>query len=223
MLRKIIKDTIITYRHKKWVKILRGGVENTNFTIVSNNCSAGFIYHDLGIKFQTPTINLFFSPEDYLEFIENLRYYKECELVELENSNRDYPVGVLKAKDTKHKDIIVYFQHYLNFYDAKSKWIERYNRINWDNLYFIFEFYDTLYNNELMYKFDALNLKNKVMLVHKKELCFKNSFYISCYDNDYPIAKIFEINYKTGKRYLDEFDYVGFLNGKGIRENRSKK
>ncbi len=139
----------------------------------------------------------------------------------MKNTDRNYPVGVLRSKDAKHKDIIIYFQHYSNFIEAKTKWIERYDRINWNNLYFIFEFYDTLYDNELMNKFDSLNLKNKVMLVHRKEFRFKNSFYISCYNDDHPIAKIFHIDYKTGRRYLDEFDYVTFLNGGGINKRIS--
>ena len=45
------------------------------FSIISSNCVGGVILHELGLKFNTPTINLFFVPRDYLEFIQNLKYY----------------------------------------------------------------------------------------------------------------------------------------------------
>lgn len=211
-----IKSRILAKKREKWLEQLRGGLKSSEFTIISNNCTAGFIYHDLGIEFQSPTINLFFPPEDYLEFAQNFQYYKNCNLIELEDTDRSYPVGVIKAKDDCHKDIVVYFQHYKTFEEAKRKWIDRYNRVKWDKLFFIFEFYDTLYDNDLIHKFDILDSQNKVLLVHREELSFKNSFYISCYEDDKPIAKIFEINSKTGRRNLDEFDYVTFLNGDGI-------
>lgn len=40
----------------------------------------------------------------------------------------------------------------------------------------------------------------------------KHSYRLHCYETDYRVAKIFEYDHLTGKRYLDEFDYVGWLN-----------
>lgn len=35
-----------------------------NITIISNNCTGGFVYHDLGLRFNSPTINLAFGSDE---------------------------------------------------------------------------------------------------------------------------------------------------------------
>ena len=68
---RIITNTsdklLSNYRRKK--------LKNENFTIISNNCVAGFIYKKLGLQYKTPTIGLFFFSEDYIDFLEDIQYY----------------------------------------------------------------------------------------------------------------------------------------------------
>lgn len=45
----------------------------------------GVILHELGERFNSPTVNLFFKAEDYLKFLENLDYYLKQALVEVES------------------------------------------------------------------------------------------------------------------------------------------
>ena len=60
---------------QKYRKILRGRIDkknrsllkNRDITIISANCVGGVIYHDLGLAFNSPTINLFFSASDYVK------------------------------------------------------------------------------------------------------------------------------------------------------------
>lgn len=69
------------------------------------------------------------------------------------------------------------------------------------------------YDDKDIYEFDKLNeLKKKIILTHKEYKDIKNSFKISCYRNDEPRAKILEYKGISGKRFLEEFDYTGFLN-----------
>lgn len=76
----------------------------------------GVILHELGLRFDTPTVNLWFESEDYIKFLENMSDYLQYELVEIQ-TDYSYPVGLLK-------DIKIYFQHYANFQEAKAKWEE---------------------------------------------------------------------------------------------------
>ncbi len=204
------------YRNKKEEKYLlslRKRNRKDHCSIICNNCVGGVIYHNLGLRFDSPTVNLFITGREYLEFCKNLLYYSTCDLIQSEETMKNgYPVGVLIPKDELHIPVRVFFQHYKSFEDAKKKWIERFNRVDFDNLYFIWEFYDTIYDNSLMYEFDHLPLNHKIIITHKSFPGIKNSFFIHCYTNDKPIAKILEYNGLTGKRYLDEFDYVGFIN-----------
>lgn len=52
--------------HERWCNVQRRRLRNYSPTIISNNCCAGFIYHDLGLKFNSPTIN--FDSEKFSVF-----------------------------------------------------------------------------------------------------------------------------------------------------------
>ena len=204
------------YRNKKEEKYLlslRRRNKRDHCSIICNNCVGGVIYHNLGLRFDSPTVNLFIKGREFLEFCKHLSYYSTCELIQSEESMKNgYPVGVLIPKDELHIPINVFFQHYKSFEDAKKKWIERFKRVDFDNLYFIWEFYDTIYDSSLMYEFDHLPHKHKIIITHKSFPNIKNAFFIHCYTDDKPAAKILEYDGLTGKRYLDEFDYLGFIN-----------
>ena len=195
------------------LKTIRRNNHNLAPTIISNNCIGGVIYHNLGLKFLSPTVNLFFKNDDYLTFCKNLQYYSSCNIVQVKDMDRDYPVGRIEPLDNNHKEITIFFQHYKSFDEAKRKWQERYQRVNWDNIFYIYEFYDTLYDNQLLYDFDSADLPGKkIILLHREIPNVKNSFVLHCYKEDLPIAKVFEYKGFSGKRYLDEFNYVDFLN-----------
>lgn len=36
--------------------------------------------YDLGLRFSSPTINLFISGEDYLNFVKDVKYYSTCKM-----------------------------------------------------------------------------------------------------------------------------------------------
>lgn len=105
-------------------------------TIISNNCAGGAIMHELAMEFKSPTINLQILPEQYTFFCRNLPYYLSMELKEaigltpyeevilkkMFGGVPDMPMGLLD-------NILVCFQHYPTFEEAKKKWDERTQRI----------------------------------------------------------------------------------------------
>ena len=70
----------------------RAKLNNTDFTIISNNCWGGVCYNQFGIKKLSPTVGCFIMTDDYLKFITNLNYYLEQELkiIRVEDA-RHYP------------------------------------------------------------------------------------------------------------------------------------
>ena len=72
----------------------------------------GVILHELGERFNSPTVNLFFGAEDYIKFLEKLDHYLGQTLVEAQ-SDKDYPVAKLD-------DITIYFMHYPSFEPKES-------------------------------------------------------------------------------------------------------
>lgn len=91
------------------------------FTIISQNCIAGVLYHDLKMPFLSPTINLFFSCPDFIKFVQKLDHYLETDLIM--TWGEEYPIGYLD-------DIAIHFMHYHTCEEAEKKWIERKSRIN---------------------------------------------------------------------------------------------
>lgn len=214
-MKKIIKSVsrpILEFNQNRYIYRLRKRNLNKNPTIVTNNCIGGIIYHNLGLQFQSPTINLFIPTEDYVEFVKHFKYYSTCDMEEVKLPNIDYPVGKLVSNDNNYKPILIHFQHDKSFLTAKAKWKERYERVNWNNIFYILEFYHSKYDKTLVKEFDNLQLENKIILSHKKFGDLKNQFVLSCYKNDKPVAKVLQYKGISGKRYLDEFDYVKFLN-----------
>ena len=177
---------------------------NLNPTIISSDCNGSIILHDLGLKFRTPTINLFFSAKDFVKFVSNLDEYlsHDYELIELK-TDYGYPVGLLK-------DIKIHFVHYNSFKEAAFKWNSRKKRINWDNIFLMMTD-----RNECDYedikKFDSLPY-NKVIFTKQQYSDIKASVYIKGFENFDSVGDLSRKKHILGKRYVDDFDYVSFLN-----------
>lgn len=78
------------YYHKIKAKRHKG---NSSLSIVCNNCTGGIILHDLGLRFNTPTINtLFFNFDDFYYFVQHIEVFAKKELLELKHNTKEYPI-----------------------------------------------------------------------------------------------------------------------------------
>ncbi len=102
MLKKIYaqtSDRLGRINRKIWRnKQEKSNLKNTNFTIFSQNCIGGVMYHDLGEKFNSPTVNILFDSKDFIEFMSKIKYYLSCQIVFME-SDFPYPIGKLGGGD----------------------------------------------------------------------------------------------------------------------------
>lgn len=170
-----------------------------NITIISSNCIGGCIYNDLGLKFNSPTINLFFEANNYIKFCQNLKYYLNTELIESKDTKATYPIGILD-------DIKIHFLHYSNFFEAKEKWDSRKKRVNYEKLFFIMTDRDQC-NDIHVTQFLNLPYKNKVFF-SSKNTNINNKFFIYCYaekgdfiSQDFPTFRKYE-------KYIDIIDWI---------------
>lgn len=105
-------------------------LKNKDIAIISNNCIGADICHNLGLRFNSPTVNLQILPSDFVKFCSKLDYYlsvevKECdvfsacqrELIMKEYGRNveelNFPFGICD-------DILIAFQHYNTFCEAKE-------------------------------------------------------------------------------------------------------
>lgn len=191
---------------EKRLQKLRKTLQNTSPTILSNNCNGTFMYHDLQLKFYSPTINLFLSIRDFIRFISNLDYYMGLKLREEISQEYAYPLGRLG-------DLTIHFMHYNSFEEAAEKWYERVKRINRDNLYIVMnEGMGCIYEDLL--EFDALPFPHKVVFTHKRYPEIKSAYYIKGFENKDSCDFLFEYRRGSIERYYEQFDYISFLNQK---------
>ena len=62
----------------------RKSLNNRDFSIICNNCvGGGVISHELGQRFNSPTVNLFMNHEDYIKFLTKLTHYTSVPLKEI--------------------------------------------------------------------------------------------------------------------------------------------
>ena len=138
-IRNIILKPIFHWliRVSKWSK--RIGLKSTDFSIISNNCTGGYVYQYFGISYRTPTEGIGLSVDDYLKLVQRPKYYFTHKLRFVEPSTTEryrlgehfiYPAAVID-------DITVYFRHYPTREESEEKWTRRSSRINYDKLIFL--------------------------------------------------------------------------------------
>ena len=50
-------------------------LKNTLFTIISNNCYAGWVYRYFNLPYYTPTVGLFIMTDDYIKLLNNCQNF----------------------------------------------------------------------------------------------------------------------------------------------------
>jgi uncharacterized protein (DUF1919 family) len=189
-------------------------LKNKNFSILGNNCVLIGIYHKFGLPFSSPTIGLFFFPEDYIKFLENLNWYlkqpiqfshttKHISALKLRKAiNRNYPIGILG-------DIEIHFMHYTTQEEALEKWNRRLLRINYNNLFILFSDSEPEeYREELLERFERLPFEHKIFFSSKPNDKYKSVVFVEDY------AGAVSVNDLTCNRKYEKYiDLVKWLNG----------
>lgn len=208
-----LKTEIWKQSHIMWESKLRQRFNNSDVTIISPNCTGGLMYHDLGLQFLSPTINLFIKAQDYLMFVENLSHYVYSEMkLYSGKEKRDYPLADLDG-------LTLYLVHYKSIEEAKQKWEQRVKRINWNKITVLGTDRDGM-TLELMERFDSLPY-HKIMFV-KDTPTYSWQVQIHGCVEETQVGTILQPDISSwsaafhGKRYYDQFDWVDFLNAEVI-------
>lgn len=187
-------------------------LRNRGFSLITNNCCGGVIYHDLGQQFRSPTINLSIPTDDYVVFLEHLPEALSTDPQDAGVSDSGYPLGDIRFNDGQ--TVRIHFAHYHSFGEALDKWKTRCGRVDPDNLFVLMEA-GNLVEPDVIRRFDELDFKNKMIITapENRDL-YRNATAVDVYGDSYYPGKILALR-NTGLhpgRYLDAFDYVGWLN-----------
>lgn len=151
----------------------RRKLKNRGFSIISQNCIGGVFYHDMKMKFLSPTINLFFKEPDFIKFVLNIEYYLNLDIEVY--WNEEYPVGKLG-------DIHIFFMHYNSCKEARDAWNKRKKRVNLNKLFIIATDRDGF--NDNVYKLWQNIKYKKILLTVKEKYRNKDAIVFKKYDED---------------------------------------
>lgn len=219
-----INNNCITIRWNKWLRKniiapkMRTQLQKHEITILCNNCIGGFVLHDLGLRFDTPTINMFFHDLDFFDFVEHFDYYIQQPLIQIQNPQYDtnapdYPVAILQGGN-QYRDLELHFLHYNSFEEANAKWKSRKSRIHPQNMYVIWTFMGMPRDEGLYLRAQNLPIKNKVIFVNHsvEQDKYPDFYYIKGFENQIGTGQLGEFMNLMGKRYYDQFDFVKWIN-----------
>lgn len=182
---------------------LQRKLTNQGMTVISANCVGAFILHDFHQPFNSPFVNLYLSPQDFLRYLQNMDFYRTQPLTFVQ-TEKSYPVGKLA-------DLEIHFMHYHSEQEANEKWQLRTSRMKLDNLFIMMTDRDGVTEKDIQL-FDQLPFKNKVIFTHKPYPAFKSACYIKGFEKQNQVGHIFEFSGWNGKKYYDQFDYVKWFN-----------
>ena len=168
----------------------RIGLKGNNFTIVSNNCFAGFVYQKFDIPYNTPFVGLFILGPDYIELLKNFNILIKEKLVFIKGDESKYKDYLIKTnRFNKYpigklgNNVEIHFLHYKSETEAQEKWNRRLKRMNFNNILFKFSDND-MSNLKLIKEFDNLPFKNKICFTSKNISNIKSQIYLQKYKNE---------------------------------------
>ncbi len=184
---------------------MRKALTNTEPTFLCPNCIGGVLFHDLGIQFRSPTVNLMMLQRDFAKFVLNYDYYISLDPVFFKHDEYTCPCA-------HFDDITVHFTHYKDGSEALNAWRRRSERMNRDNLFVFLEERDGL-TKEDMLSLKDIKAKGLVIFTAESYPDIPYTVQIPKYKNDGEVGNILRKSFFDEHREYEEyFDFVKWFN-----------
>ena len=174
--------TFIKYHYEKpgnklFSELRRHRINNTDFSIICNNCWGGYVYRFFGLPYNSPTIGLYIFPKDFLKLLQDIEGYLKKDLVFINPQKSNYyeelkRKGQLNVPIAKLGDIEIVFLHYKTEEEAREKWNRRASRVNYNNIIVKFSQMNGCTMDDLQI-FDSLKFKKMFVFVNRKNIAEK--------------------------------------------------
>ena len=208
--RKRIKDKVNEMARCAMLEKQKKQFQNTSLSVFSSNCVGCVMLHDLGLRFNSPLVNLYMSAKDYIKFLQDPQGYCDMEFQEKE-TDLNYPVAMLG-------DLTLHFVHYESYAEAVEAFKKRAKRINYDNLFVIFSERDGCTYEDLKV-FDSLPYENKVVFTAHPYEEIRSAFYMEGFEGE--LGNILDWDRKIGHKIYDRFPFAAWFDGRGSRKEEN--
>lgn len=158
---------IVSYLDNRCVNRRKKRLNNSDFTIICNNCWGGYVYRRYGVPYLSPTVGLYFFASDFIKLCSDVKGYMQKPLEFIPYTESKYQAEIEAKGQTavpiaRLGDVEVVFLHYKTQEEAAEKWTRRAERINYENLIFKFSKMNGC-GDEEMTAFDAFDFRKKIM------------------------------------------------------------
>lgn len=181
----------------------RRRLKNRNFSLLTGNCIGGYLYHQLGLRFTSPTINMMILNQDFKKLVMTPRKYMK--LTPTPCTDPRYPTVPSAALG----DIILHFTHYNTTEEGIAAWEKRKHRIDYDNLYVIISDIDLTRKDieELQYA----GCK-KIVVMTSKDYGYNHCLYMPAYEGRERVGELLGKTLSGKWRFEKYFDFIGWVN-----------
>lgn len=195
------RNPIVLRRRQK----MRSALTNTTPTFLCPNCIGGILFHDLGLQFRSPTVNLMMHQTDFLKFVLNMDHYLAQELVFFKHPEYGCPCAHLG-------DLTLHFTHYHSDAEAAEKWTERSKRIDRENLFVFLMERDGLTCEDIL-RLGELRVRGLVVFTANAYSEIPCTLQIPKYAAGQEVGNVLAKSYWNGSHeYEQYFDFVKWFN-----------
>lgn len=191
-------------------KAMRKRLKNTSPSFLCPNCIGGILFHDLGLRFQSPTVNLMMTQTDFVRFLLHMDEYLGGSFEFFDHDTYECPCAYLS--NTGLERITIHFTHYDSSEEAERKWCERAKRIDKENLFVFLQERDGLTKDDIL-SLANLRVRGLVVFTAKRYDDIPYAIQIPDYEENGEVGNILRKSLLNGKReYEKHFDFVRWFN-----------
>ena len=188
----------IIYRNRQRIRL-----KNRKFSLLTGNCIGGYLYHQLGLPFLSPTINMMILNQDFKKLILNLEHYLSITPITYEDDK--FP----DVPSAKIDDIILHFSHYNSSEEGIAAWEKRKRRIDIDNLYVIISDIDL--SSKDIEELQSAKVK-KIVVMTSKDYNYDYCLYIPAFRGMDHVGDLLGKTISGKWKFERYFDFVGWIN-----------
>lgn len=212
-----IKKKYVEYAQHRINQNNRKRLKNHRPVIIANDCTGGFLYKYLGLPYTTPFMWMSIPSESFITILENLDDFLNTPIKEDNEKTREngYPTA------RGWGNTILLFPHAKTFEAAEKKWEERKKRLDsfleengrfhypTDHIGFMIT--EGFTDRSILERFAALPYSHKIAFITDPENAdIPCTFLIRNWKKETGLWSV--KNRWTGARFIDDFDYVSFMN-----------
>lgn len=181
----------------------RKKLKNKHFSLFTPNCIGGYLYHQLGLPFISPTINMMIYSEHFKKMMLNLEHYMHLTpIVTSDPKCPNVPCGLID-------DVIIHFTHYDSSEEGIKAWEKRKKRIDYNNIYVVLP-------DIGLTKQDIEDLQNvkckKIVIFTSKNYGYKHCLYLPEFEGEPYVSQVLGKTLSGKWKFENYFDFVGWIN-----------